>query len=264
MYYADAGDAGRAVVQHLEAVEAYLQAGDRHREALARRNVAAKFAELGRYAEAQARHEHALAAAEAIGDQNMVTTNRFDLAYVYWCEGQRARGREMGERLLAELREAGQSPLGLANCLAVLGIILLDAGETAEAAGCFAEAHALWQAHSVDGAWIEVEALEARAVLALGRRDEAARLASEVWAFLQEHGAVRIDYPSRVYVCIADVVAQVENPWVAEREVLETAHRLLMQRAEMIENTDWRRSFLENEVSNRVLLARCESVKEAA
>ncbi len=256
VYYADVGDTARALILSNQAAEVGRRGSHRSNRARQLRNVGLNSAQLGLYPEAIALHREALATAEAIGDRNIQVTNRFDLSYVYWCAGERERGREIGERLLAELRETKSDPLSVANCLGNLGLVLEEAGELTTAASFLAEAHALYAAHSIEGAWTEVEAVEARAVLRLGRREEAQRLALEVWAQLQKQGAIRLDYPSRVYLCIADVFAEVETPGVSERDPLEAGYELLVRRSEMIENPEWRRSFLENEVTNRALLAR--------
>jgi hypothetical protein len=85
-----------------------------------------------------------------------------------------------------------------------------------------------------------------------------------VWAFLGTHGTVTMDFPSRVYLCIADVIAQIPTPGITEREVLDTGYADLVRKAEMISDPDWRRSFLEDELSNRALVARWKSLNLAA
>jgi len=104
-----------------------------------------------------------------------------------------------------------------------------------------------------------VQAVEARCLLALGQREAARQLATEVWAYLCEHGTDGIDYPSRVYVCVADVFGAIETPGVSAREVIKAGYRDLMQRAAKISDADWRRSFLENAAENRAIVERWES-----
>jgi hypothetical protein len=70
-----------------------------------------------------------------------------------------------------------------------------------------------------------------------------------------------MDFPSRVYLCVAAMVAQVPTPEITEGEVLNAGYAELMQRAEMIDNPEWRRAFLEDELSNRVLVTRWKCLK---
>ena len=67
-----------------------------------------------------------------------------------------------------------------------------------------------------------------------------------------------MDFPSRVYLCVAAVVVQVPTPEITEGEVLYAGYAELMQWAEMIDDPDWRRSFLEDELSNRALVSPLE------
>jgi hypothetical protein len=68
--------------------------------------------------------------------------------------------------------------------------------------------------------------------------------------------SVAMDFPSQVYLCVADVVAQIPTPEITEHEVLEAGYAVLMQTAEMIEDSAWRRAFFEDELSNRALITR--------
>jgi hypothetical protein len=88
----------------------------------------------------------------------------------------------------------------LALCLNYLGIILEDAGDPATAADYLAEAHTLYYNAGASSFRMEVQALEARCMLALGRHNEAEHLATEVWTYICEHGTDGMDYPSRVCV----------------------------------------------------------------
>jgi hypothetical protein len=144
----------------------------------------------------------------------------------------------------------------LATCLGHLGVLSEAAGDPVTAAVYLAEACGLYAEAGEAGPLMDLQAVEARCVLALGRRDEAARLAAEVWAYLRDVGIVMIDFPSRVYVCLADVMAAVETPELTLRDVLKAGYDDLMRSAERIEDPDWRRSFMEEELSNRTLLAR--------
>lgn len=226
------------------------------------RNAGAHLSQFGRYDEALAAHTESPAVAEAIGDTIMRITNEFDLSYTYWCAGNAGKGLEIGEHLAAELRAPDSDPLSLANCLTVLGLILADAEDWEGAAVYFAEVRGLRHTHGMEGSWIEAQASEARVLLALGRREEARSLTEEVWTHLREHGIARIDYPSRVYLRMAEVAAEMDAPGFSERDALEAGYAELTARAEKIRDPELRRSFLEDEVTNRALLARWQAVTQ--
>jgi tetratricopeptide (TPR) repeat protein len=264
LYYADLGDVSRALLFQHRYAEAARRAGDRKGESCSLWNIGLYSAQLGRYANARVSYEVGLPIAEAIGDRHWQTSHKIGLSYALWCGGDHDGALEAGEAALRELRTSGYRRIGLADCLAYLGLILEDARNYSTAAAYLAESRALYLDGGQHGSGAEVQAIEARCRLALGQREEAQQLASEVWSFARAYGTAMMDYPSRVYLCIADVVAQVAMPGVTEREVLDAGYAELARKAEMISDPEWRRSFLEDERSNRALAARWTSLNLAA
>ena len=240
------------------------RAGDHTQEGRHQANIGFFYAQLGLYADARAAYERGLALAEAMGDRSFQINFRFDLCYVLWYSGDRKGAQAMGERALLELRTSEYRPMGTATCLAYLGMVFEDAADYAIASAYLAESRVLYASLGLHGSSMEVQAVEARCLLSLGRREEARQLASEVWAFIDLHSTVLMDFPSRVYLCIADVVAQAPTPEITEREVLDAGYAKLVQKAEMIDDPEWRRSFLEDELSNRDLVIRWKSFNAAA
>jgi tetratricopeptide (TPR) repeat protein len=259
MYYAHLGDFTAAQRALLDFAAIARRTGDRTliRRQLA--NIGLHYCQLGRYAEARAAHEEGLAIAAAVGDRNTEAMHRWNLSYVLWCLGDPSGAVALGESVLLELRQTEQNPRALATCLGHLGLIAEDTGSAAAAEAYLAEARQL----NIDTAWtgqqMELQAVEARCLLRLGRLEEARRLAVDAWEYTRTHGHVMIDFPSRVYLCVADVVARIPDPWISEAEALEAGYRELTRTAETIEDPEWRRSFLEDEVSNLALLARWNS-----
>ncbi len=254
MYYAHTGDFSRAQKLLLLGVDVERRAGMRGPVARQLANVGLHYSQLGMYAEARAAHEEGLALAAAIGDRLTQTMQRWNLTYVLWCQGDTAQARMYGESALEDLRIANQSRTAVATALGHLGLVAEDAGDLSRADAYLTEACALYRETAFVGPRMELQAVEARCLLRLGRPQEAAFLAEEVWAHILTRGLDMFDYPSRVFVCLADVMARVEAPKAPAR-VLDRGYRELMRSAAMIEDPQWRRSFLEQEVSNRQLLA---------
>jgi tetratricopeptide (TPR) repeat protein len=256
VYYGDLGDVAHSLQLRLRGIEIAQRAGDRSLESMHLANVGMSYARLGLYAPARTALEAGLALAQATSDGYWQIIFWFDLCYVLWSSGDRDGGRASGERALQELRRGGYNPMGLATCLFYLGLILEDIEDYHTAAAYLTESRTIYAEGGWPGSRMEVQATEARCLLALGRHREAQQLAVEVWTFMRAHGTATIDFPSRVYLCIADVVARVPTPDITEHEVLEAGYAELMQTAEMIEDSARRRSFLEDELSNRALVAR--------
>jgi len=258
LFYSDVGDVARALLLRERGIELARRVGHRGSESRQMISVGFYLDRLGRYAEARAAYEQGLGLAEALGDRFLQTNLRFDLSYVLWCTGERDDARDIGERALQELRVSRYRPLAIATCLFYLGLILEDTANYPAAAAYLTESRTLYADGGLHGSSMEVQAVEARCLLALGRHAEARQLAAEVWAYLNARGTVTIDFPGRVYVCLADVFAQIPTPGITEREVLEAGHAELMRLADMISVPEWRRSFLEDELSNRALISRWE------
>jgi hypothetical protein len=102
--------------------------------------------------------------------------------------------------------------------------------------------------------------VEATCLLALGRRNEAQQLAATAWAYLAEHGSTGIDFPTRAYLCVADVFAAQATPEIAPQAVIAAGYRNLMRRAVKISDPVWRRSFLENVAEHKRLVERWQQI----
>lgn len=260
-YYSRTGDLSRALLLMRRGAEAAQRAQHRSKHGRYALNIGFVSAQLGRYAEARAALEEGLALAEAIDDRALQTSLRYNLSYVLWCSGNRRLAQALGERALQEFRTAGSNSVGLACCLVYLGTFADEAGNLSAAAAYLAEARDRYLRIGVAPLRMEGQAVEARCILALGRREQARQLATEVWAHLRERGSEGMDFPSRVYICIADVLAAVGAPGISSQEVIESGYRDLMQRAEKLSDEAWRQSFLENVAENREIIERWKKMQ---
>ena len=73
-----------------------------------------------------------------------------------------------------------------------------------------------------------------------------------------------MEFPSRVFLCVADVFKALEVPGISEGEVISAGYDDLMRRAEKISDATWRQSFLENAVENKAIVKRWEKLCKAA
>ena len=263
-YYARIGDISRALHAWRQGLEATRRAGDRQRESRLASNIGFAYMQLGRYAEARAALEEGLALAEMIGDRSSQTPLRNNLSYVLWHSGERDQAQAVAEQVREEFRTNKYNAIGHACCLTYLGIFRAEARDWAAAAAHLAQARALYDGLGVTYYRMEAQAVEARCMLALGRWEKARQGAAEVWAYLRAHGTSGMDFPSRVYVAVADVLGAIETPGLSARQVIEAGYRDLLERAERISDAEWRRSFLENAAENRTLVERWSSMSRGA
>jgi ATP/maltotriose-dependent transcriptional regulator MalT len=259
-YYCRVGDSSRALTLMQQGAAAAHCAGNRQKESRLALNIGFVKVQLGQYAEAQAVFESGLALAAAIGDQALQTSHRYNLSYALWYNGDQDGAQRMAEKALQAFRAADTHTIGHACCLAYLGIYLVEAGDLAGAAAYLGQSGKMYVHIGAKSYRMEAQAVEAYCMLLQDRCKQAEELAVEVWAYVREHGTVGMDFPSRVYVCLADVFSEIAAPDVTVREVLETGYGDLIQRAEKISDPDWRRSFLENVIENRTIVARWEKI----
>ena len=258
VYYSGAGDRSRSLQFSRQAAELARRAGDRQLESQCNLNVGVECATLGDYAGAVCAYEAGLALAEAVGDRRSQAAFLYDLACAFWASGDLDRAQALGERALQQVRTSNR-PIALARCLSYLGMIVEAAGDSELAAVHLAEARAVFASLNSTALRLEVQAAEARSALSLGSVEEGRRLAVEAWEYLREKGSDGIDVPSRMYLHLADVAGALGTPAFCAQEVVEAGYQDLMRRADLISDPDWRRSFLENEVFNRALIARWEA-----
>ncbi|MEZ4644173.1 MAG: BTAD domain-containing putative transcriptional regulator [Chloroflexota bacterium] len=254
-FYGKTGDLFRALSYSSQAAEAAHRAGDPHTKIGYNMNNGCYYSKLGRYAEARETLESGLAMAELVGYRTAQNKYRYNLSYALWYSGDREAAQAMGKHALLEFETNFKDTEHHASCLNYLGIFAEESGDWQAAVAYLAEA---CNRSQLNADKMEALAVEARCLLALGRHEEARQLATDVWAYLQEQGSVGMDFPSRVFLCVADVFKALALPGMSESEVLSAGYDDLMRRAEKISDATWRQSFLENAVENKAVVERWE------
>ncbi len=259
LYYVETGDLARAVELLNQSLEAIQRAKSRRfdLECQFHGHLGLAYAQLGLYAQARATLEAGVTLADTIGIQRYQAYHKLTLGWAYWHDGDTNTALSMEGQAFEGFLATGEA-YGQAACQAYLGYILENAGNPTLATEHLAQARTGFAKLGVDPDRFEAQAVEARATLAQGRKEEAWQLANEVWTYLHEHGSQGLGSPSLAYVCVADVFEATEgdDPASAAYAVIEAGYHDLMQRAEKISGADWRRSFLENESENRAMVER--------
>ena len=99
----------------------------------------------------------------------------------------------------------------------------------------------------------------ARASLALGRPEDAARYLEETLAILDECSGQGPDYPQRDYFFCYEILTALGRNEEAQR-ALEAAHRLLMAQAEEISDPAMRRDYLHEVAFNRAIVEQARAL----
>ena len=256
LYFHNIGDLSRAALLLNYARKAARLAGNKRREITIDVNMGFTYIQLGLYPQARDILEEGKDLAEAIGELGLRINCLENLSYMHWGMGDLEQAFALIERTLREQRSIDYSPFHHAYCFVYLGFFLEGSGDLTSAVANLDEARSVFVRLGVDTDALEPQAVEARCLLKLGREDEARQLATEVWSILDERGSRGISFPSRVYLCIADVVGPIECPGITASEVIEIGYQDLLQRAGNISDPQWRRSYLENDRENCTLIQR--------
>jgi DNA-binding SARP family transcriptional activator/tetratricopeptide (TPR) repeat protein len=260
LYYLSVGDLSLAMQLLGQSAEAARRAGDRQRECRNYSNIGFLSVQLGLYQQACIVLEEGMALADMIGERGLLASLRDNLSYVYWCLGERERAIKLTEQLLEEFKTEIFSPFGQAACHGQLGFFLTELGHWARAVPELEEARKGFAKLGAKQDSLEQQAIEAKCLLAGGNQERARTLASEAWSYLREYGSTGINFPSKVYINIADVFSALESPPSPAQEVIQAGYRELMLRSEKISNADWRKSFLENVAENRAIVERWKAI----
>jgi tetratricopeptide (TPR) repeat protein len=262
LYYRSMGDLSFALQLLYESVEAARHAGDRRWISRMAINIGYVCIQLGLYTQARSVLEEGIVLADAIGERRLIASHQDNLSYACWRSGEHDQAFALVEKSLQTFRTEMYRLHGEAACLAQLGLYMAEAGKWEAAVQYLEEARTQFLELRTKQDVLELQALEARCLLALGRRKEALELATEAWSDLGEHGSVGINFPARMYGCVADVFAAVESPPVSPRDVIEAGYLDLMQSAEKISAAEWRKSFLENVIENRTIVQRWQEMNQ--
>ena len=210
-------------------------------------------ANLGDYTSARQSLEQALAIFEQIDDRRGFGYALFDLGLVHHLLGHGPLARQQVERAQSLVAATGDR-WAVAGGLTYLGIILEGLGEFGAAAETFQQALTLKR--EIDQyAWsLEDLAGLARVALAQDRPDSALGYAVEILDWINREGTAGIEHPFSVYLAAHRALAAAGCVQRA-RDVLAEAYRLVMERADQLDDATLRRSFLEQVIEHREIVA---------
>ncbi|WP_437995654.1 protein kinase [Sorangium sp. So ce185] len=227
------------------ASRAYEQAGDRRNACSTRVNAGSIYAELGDLTRAESMLRAALAEADRMHLQELKLFAEACLAQALASRGQLAEARSLAESAAASCRQAGLVRMELsARCY--LAKISLAAGEFEAAEGEARAAAASSQSAPTLG--VQAYAVLARALLGLGRVDEAVTTAAEANSVLESFGTLE-EGESLVRLTYAEAL-DASGRRAEAMAAIASARAALLARADKLSDPTWRERFLRDVPDN--------------
>jgi tetratricopeptide (TPR) repeat protein len=251
-YYLESGHIARALKAYRRHVEIDHRLGNRAVEAGGRVNEGYTLLQLGLYKSGRATLERALELAEAIGSRRQRAYSLQNLGLAYLRSGDGRTARQILDRSLVDM-VAVDDAFGRASSIGYIGYVLEASGDVAGAARRYEEARGIFSDLGVVRPTIDCWAGLARCALAQGRLDDARRDAEGIFHYLMTTGPEGLESPSWAYQTCADIFDALNEAEKA-RAAVEAGFRELMERADKIDDAEWRRSFLENVPEHRAIV----------
>ncbi|WP_437934079.1 protein kinase domain-containing protein [Sorangium sp. So ce341] len=239
------GDLGACAESLEAALSAFEQAGDHRNAASTRAGLGSTYAELGDFDTAQSMLRASLEAAVRMHLYDLKLAAQANLAHVLGYSGQLAEGRALAEAAAASARGAGLVRTELfARCY--LAKIAFAMGDLEGAEREARAAIALFQSAPTLG--VQAFSILARALLGLGRIDEAMGAAAEASARLAEFGTLE-EGESLVRLAVAEALAA-SGRHAEATAAIAAARAALLARAERLSDPTWRERFLHDVPDN--------------
>ncbi|WP_437954603.1 protein kinase [Sorangium sp. So ce119] len=227
------------------ASRAFDQTGDRRSASTARLNLGSVSAELGDFEKAESMLRAALEEAERMHLHEPKLATEANLAQVLVFRGQPAEARALAEAAASASRQAGFVRTELfARCYLVRACVALGDLDAAEREARAAVA----LSPSAPTLGVQAFALLARALLGLGRIDEAVGTATEASSMLESFGTLE-EGESLVRLTFAEALAAGGRQGEAAAAIA-SAKAALLARADKLSDPAWRERFLRDVPDN--------------
>ncbi|WP_437732064.1 serine/threonine-protein kinase [Sorangium sp. So ce1335] len=238
------GDPGACVTGLEAALAAFEQVGDRRNACITRANLGYSYGELGDFGGAEAALRSVLEAADRMGLHEVAAAAQASLGQVLAYRGRLAEARAVEEAALASSQRLGD-PRAEVVSRSYLAKIALLAGDFAAAEREARLAEALESASPLR---VAATAIRARALLGLGRADDALAAAGEALAALESLGGLE-EGESMIRLVHAEAFSAVGDARRAAAAIVSARDKLLA-RAASVRDAEWRRRFLSHVPDN--------------
>ena len=261
--YFDQGDYTVARSYHEQELRIACEIQDRKNQGMALFHIGSDVHRMGAYAEAVSYYEQALEVSQAIGERRVEGITLASLGLLSHNSGQNETALEYGRRAMEVVRDADRYIEAWA--LTIQGLALTDLNRFSEAVDAYEQALSLRQGLDQPNLMTELEAGLARVALAQGQLNQALVRVDKILDYLEigvaEVSASSISKrnlaatcePLRVYLTCYQILNACGDP--RARNVLAVGYNLLQERVAGIGDERMRRTFLENVIAHRELVA---------
>lgn len=241
-------DHSRARALYEQALRLKRTMGDRRGEAKALTSLGSLLESHGRYAPARSHYEQALAIYREIDGRAGESEVLLSLGGLTYQLGDLDAACDYSQQAL-RLAQALRADDAQARALLPLGHALAALGQAAQAAAAYRQAMAIWRGLGLANQAMAPLAGLAQLALDTGRPRSAQRATEQILAHLERGALDGADEPLQIYLTCFRVLQQRGDQRASA--TLATAHRLLCEQAEQIEDGELRRSFLEGVAAHR-------------
>ena len=256
----DLCDYEKAIGYYEQALCISCDTGDRWGESIALGRLGHIHARVGDYAQARDYYQQGLDICCKIGDRRGEGWTLGHLSLLLYQQSDNEDALAYSQQALSILQDLDDSRVQ-AQVLTCLGHALVGLGYLVKAANVYQQALELRR--KLGEPHLATEVLAGLACISMARGDlfQAQAQVDEVLAHLEANTLDHTIEPCRVYLICARVLRANNKP--RAQDIVNTAYRLLQERAARISDEKFRRSFLDDVAVHRELLAtRAESCGE--
>lgn len=235
------GDYSLALRHNQDWLENCLEGGDRHSQGWAQLSLGEIYEQLGDLDAATALFTTALGIFREMDDQGGIAGTLCSLSNLHWRRGEHVLAVDQARQALA-LAEQQNDRRRAGFALADLARALHAAGDLEEAVNAYQQSASILREVGQVMAAVETELGLAELRLAQGETSQALVLAEDFIRLTKSHPAETLLDPYRAYLSCYRVLASVmdQRGW----GIMETARRMVEERAAMITDERLRQSFL--------------------
>jgi anti-anti-sigma factor len=253
LLYLQVGDCVDALALLQQALEVNRLIGHRRGEAICRHHLALTYKTLGIYDEAETYLQSSLAIRRAVDDMQGEAEDMRALGLIELERGNFAKAREyIGQAL--EMFQSLKIGAFEGDTWLVLGLALEGLNDFGKAKHAYKQASLLHKEINNEAGIIEARAGIARCLLVEGNRDEAKAEIDTCLAWMEPHGGLGLNEPTRLYLTAYQVLAAAGDT-AGATAAKEAGQAFVRHRAEKILDLGLRASYLENVLLNKLLLA---------
>ncbi len=250
------GNYAQATVYWEQSLPISRSIGERTGEASALSNLGEAARSQGDYVGAKAYYEQRLRICRETGEQYGESIALINMSLVLHNLGDNQAAYQYGQQAL-NIAQKIANRMQQGYVWTNLGHAQTGLSHWAEAAEAYYHAAQLRRELGEHHLAMEPIAGLARVHLAQGQISKARACVEEILCYLENSTLDGTEEPLKVYATCYHILRDMQDP--RSQTILETAHRLLEERAARISNQDLRNSFLENVPENREIVAAWEA-----